>query len=106
MDYPWTIEKFSQQSQSDNENNKSSDAHSIADVPFCYVTEWQQKTSSNIMNIINSIVAASTSISNLIENFKSENANDKKIDVAGNADVKKLSSMVSNMRQKLFNSVS
>lgn len=105
MDYPWTIEKFSQQSQQNNGKNKSSNAHKIADVPFCYVTEWQQKTSSNIMNIINSIVAASTSISNLIGNFKSKDANDKNIDVAGNANVKKLSSMVSNMRQKLFNSV-
>ena len=39
------------------------DAYKAVNVPFCYVTQWKQTLSSNIMNIINSISAGITAIS-------------------------------------------
>lgn len=51
-DYYWTIDKIS----------KSADG-GVIDVPHCYVVEYQQRYSSTITNLINSIVAAKNGIS-------------------------------------------
>lgn len=50
-DYYWTIDKIS----------KSADG-GIIDVPHCYVIEYQQRYSSTITNLINSIVATKNGI--------------------------------------------
>jgi hypothetical protein len=44
-----------------NKDNNLSDAY-IANIPHCYLVEYQQKMSSNITNFINTLVAAVNAI--------------------------------------------
>ena len=58
-------------------------------VPFCYVTEWRQSVSSNIMNIINSISAGATAIGQFTSDF-------------AQLDLTSVSSTISKLKTALF----
>lgn len=45
------------------------DTYKAVNVPFCYVTQWRQNISSNIMNIINSISAGVTAVGETIDSL-------------------------------------
>lgn len=59
-DYPWTIDTL-----------KKSTNGGIIDVPHCYVIEYQQRYSSSITNLINSLTAAKNGLGQTVEEVSS-----------------------------------
>jgi hypothetical protein len=59
-DYPWTIDTI-----------KKSTNGGIIDVPHCYVIEYQQRYSSSITNLINSLTAAKNGLGQTVEEVSS-----------------------------------
>lgn len=62
------------------------------DIPFCYVTQYRQALSSNIMNIINSISGGVTQVSTLINDLGTN----------GGQTLSKVSKVVNKLQKALF----
>lgn len=119
LTYPWTIQKFNNEQNNQYETivtgeistpkeilginipsltfrgniygGSSHDTYKAANVPFCYVTQWRQNISSNIMNIINSISAGVTAVGETIGSLSDTNK------------LKGVSETISKIKTALFN---
>lgn len=70
----YTDKNFQEYSKNYGDNYEDKGYHSLYDkgfkafdVPMCYVTQWRQKMSSNIMNFINTMAAAASSVNNMVD---------------------------------------
>lgn len=67
-DYKWTIDTFKNGFQGsmiqgqDSSGKTRQTNYSVANIPHCYVVEYQQRYSSNITNFVNTLVAAVTAL--------------------------------------------